>query len=122
MRLPQCLHYDPSVDAQHIGTAIRSLREHHSLSQRQACQRVEERTGTRIRPSTISRWETGQQLPKVDTLAVFLKGLDADFADFQAALEAAGADPATSLLAELRDLTQRLEIVTERLEDEAPGS
>lgn len=110
------------MDAHNIGTAIRSIREHHSLSQRQACKQVEERTGTRIRPSTISRWETGQQLPKVDTLAIFLRGLDADFADFQAALEAAGADPSTSLLADLRQLTRRLETVTKRLEDQASDS
>ncbi len=106
------------MDPQHIGTAIRALREHHNLSQRGACRRVEERTGTSLRSSTISRWETGLQLPKVDTLAIFLQGLGADFADFQAALEAAGADPSTSLLGELRSLTERLETATKRLEDQ----
>ena len=59
---------------------LRQLRRRSGAATlRSAAEKIERRTGVKLDPSRISRWERGQSTPSVESLMTFLDGLGFSF-------------------------------------------
>ena len=76
-----------TIELDHLGKALRALRQEANLTQTA----VHDRTG--ISCGQISKWEHGHETPSLPWLARFLNAVGADFRALQDALEAAAPRP-----------------------------
>ena len=69
------------MDERHLGPALRLLRRHRRLVQRE----LAERAGVTV--AMVSAYERGRRLPSVRTLLLLLAALGADFGSLHKAIE-----------------------------------
>lgn len=85
-----------------LGPALRILRKRLGLTQAEAVERIEHRTGVALATQALSRWERSLAVPSLSALSAFLSGLGYTLWDLCNLLE--GIDEET-LLDKLRRST-----------------
>ncbi|MCP4658224.1 MAG: helix-turn-helix transcriptional regulator [bacterium] len=103
-----------SIELDHLGRALRALRQAANLTQTA----IHNRTG--ISGGQISKWEHGHETPSLPRLARFLNAVGADFRALQDAIKAAAPRPEPPQGAKIRPLEtfrdreyRRIELVPE---------
>ncbi|MEO6195201.1 MAG: helix-turn-helix transcriptional regulator [Thermoanaerobaculia bacterium] len=88
---------NPEIEARAklLGPALRVLRQRKQRTQIALCKEIE------VTKGMLSGYETGRQLPSLESLLAVLAGLDCDFQDLQAAIDyLAGKSPTPAPLEE----------------------
>lgn len=81
--------------AKFLGPALRVLRQRKRRTQSALCKEV------KVTKGMLSSYETGRQLPSLESLLAVLAGLECDFQDLQAAMDfLAGKSPGPAPLEE----------------------
>jgi transcriptional regulator with XRE-family HTH domain len=84
------LTWNPEIEARAnlLGPALRVLRQRKQRTQSALCKEV------KVTKGMLSSYETGRQLPSLESLLAVLAGLECDFRDLQAAIDfLAGKSP-----------------------------
>jgi transcriptional regulator with XRE-family HTH domain len=74
---------NPEIEARAklLGPALRMLRQRKQRTQRVLCKEIQ------VTKGMLSGYETGRQLPSLESLLAVLTGLECDFKDLQAAID-----------------------------------